>query len=230
MSIIANGRDKFMENGISMVKSIVYCVQPGVEGEIFGLQTIYNALKCGGTGVFVVSSTAPDAIKSKLKELGWDIDLYKNRLFFVDAYNPLIGVHSEEKYIISNPEMINDFSKIIINLLKQLPPSTIVFGSLSTIMDLCGEEETIESVRIWNKMAAIYGHVMVYNFTAWPYSQGTLRSIKDDLFNIVVSIEGLNDSVIFCPHFRTLKAERKKEIWESIVTTGVNSTQSACTP
>ncbi len=43
-----------------------------------------------------------------------------------------------------NPDDIQEFDRIITNMIKELPPSTIVFGSLSTIMDLCGEKETIE--------------------------------------------------------------------------------------
>gem|GEM_PF-5732986 len=35
--------------GIPGGKSIIYYTQPGVEGEVFGMQTAYNALKNGGT-------------------------------------------------------------------------------------------------------------------------------------------------------------------------------------
>jgi len=66
--------------------------------------------------------------------------------------NPLIGAPSDEKYIVSNPDNIEYFNKTIMDIIKELPPSTIVFGSLSTIMDLCGEKETIEAVRNWNKI------------------------------------------------------------------------------
>ncbi|MBU4491986.1 MAG: GTP-binding protein, partial [Euryarchaeota archaeon] len=93
------------------------------------------------------------------------------------------------------------------DVLKQLPPSTVVFGSLSTIMDLCGEKETIEAVKTWNKMAVVYEHVIIYNFTAWPYSQETLRSIKEELFNAVISIGGIAERVIFGQYFGILKSD-----------------------
>jgi small GTP-binding protein len=209
--------DEFLGGGIPKGKSLVYCNQPGVEGEIFGLQTIYSNLKNGGTCVFVVSSTMPEIMKGQFKEFGWDITPFNDRLFFVDAYNPLIGAPSKEKYVISNPDNIDNFSKIIIDVMKELPPSTIVFGSLSTIMDLCGEKETIEAVKSWNKMAMLYDHVIVYNFTAWPYSQETLNLIKGDLFNAVISIGGIAERVIFGQYFGILKSDWVNETKKSML-------------
>ncbi len=209
--------DEFLGGGIPKGKSLIYYIQPGVEGEIFGMQTVYNTLKSGGTCVFVVSSTIPDIIKNQFKEFGWDIHLFKDRFFCIDAYNPLIGAPSNEKYIVSNPDNIEEFNKIITEVIKELPPSTIVFGSLSTIMDLCGEKEAIEAVRNWNKMAKLHDHVMVYNFTAWPYSEETLNLIKGDLFNAVISVGGIAERVIFGQYFGILKSDWAKEIKKSML-------------
>jgi len=199
--------DDFLGGGIPKGKSLVYYSQPGVEGEIFGLQTVYGTLKKGGTCVFVVSSTMPVIIKDQFKEFGWDIHSFKDKLFFVDSYNPLIGAASDEKYVVSNPDNIDSFNKTIMDIIKELPPSTIVFGSLSTIMDLCGEKETIEAVRNWNKLAMLYNHVLVYNFTAWPYSDQTLELIKGKLFNSVITIGGIAERVIFGQYFGILKSD-----------------------
>ena len=199
--------DDFLGGGIPKGKSLVYYSQPGVEGEIFGLQTVYGTLKKGGTCVFVVSSTMPVIIKDQFKEFGWDIHSFKDKLFFVDSYNPLIGAASDEKYVVSNPDNIDSFNKTIMDIIKELPPSTIVFGSLSTIMDLCGEKETIEAVRNWNKLAMLYNHVLVYNFTAWPYSDQTLELIKGKLINYVITIGGIAERVIFGQYFGILKSD-----------------------
>jgi len=209
--------DEFLGGGIPKGKSLVYYIQPGVEGEIFGLQTIHNSLKKGGRGVFVVSSTIPEIIKGQFREFGWDIDKFKDKFFFVDAYNSLIGAPSNEKYVVSNPDNIEAFSKIIMNALKELPPSTIVFGSLSTIIDLCGEKETMQAVRSWNKTAKLYDHVMVYNFTAWPYSEETLKAIKDELFNAVISVGGIAERVIFGQYFGIFKADWTNENKKSML-------------
>jgi KaiC/GvpD/RAD55 family RecA-like ATPase len=197
----------FLHGSIPDGKSLVYYTQPGVEGEIFGMHTAYTSLKSGRTCIFVASSTSPCTIRDQFKEFGWDINPFKSKLFFVDAYNPLIGALSREKYVIKNPESICDLSEAVLNLLEESTPSTVVFGSLSTIMDLCGERETTEAVKLWNKMAMRHGHILVYNFTAWPYSQETLNLIKKDLFNAVICIGGVAGDIISRQYFGILKSD-----------------------
>ena len=209
--------DEFLGGGIPNGKSLVYYIQPGVEGEVFGLQTVYTSLKSGKTVVFVASSTSPDNIKGQFAQFGWDIELFKDSFFLVDAYNSLIRALSKEKYVVSNPENIEDLSKIIIDVMKELPPSTIVFGSLSTIIDLCGEKETIEAIRNWNKYAILYNHTTIYNFTAWPYSQETLDSIKKELFNAIIAVGGIADRVIFGQYYWILKSDWIKESRKSML-------------
>jgi KaiC/GvpD/RAD55 family RecA-like ATPase len=204
--------DELLAGGIPEGKSLAYYVQPGVDGEIFGLQTVYNTLKNGGTGIFVVSSMSPDNIRDKIRDINPPCyELNKDHLFFVDSYNPLIGNPSKEKYVVLNPNNIEEFNNTIINLLKELPPSTIVFGSLSTIMDLCGEKETIEAVKTWNNLAKLYEHILVYNFTAWPYSPETMNLIKNQLFNAVIIIGSIVEHIIFSQYFGILKLDWKNE-------------------
>ena len=203
--------DELLAGGIPEGKSLAYYIQPGVDGEIFGLQTVYNTLKNGGTGIFVVSSISPDNIRDKIKDINTCYELNIDYLFFVDCYNPLIGNPSKEKYVISNPYNIEDFNNTIINILDEFSPSTIVFGSLSNIMDLWVEKETIKAVKTWNNLAKLYGHILVYNFTAWPYSPETIDLIKNQLFNAVITIGDRVDHIIFSQHFGILKFDWKNE-------------------
>lgn len=204
--------DNLLGGGIPEGKSLVYYIMPGIDGRVFGLQTIYSTLKKDGVGVFVLSETMADIIKARFKEFGWDIDSFTNRFILVDAYSPLSGAPSKEKYVISNPNNIEEFSKTIRQMLKELPPSTIVFESLSIIMDLCGEKETIEAVKIWNRVAEENGHIIVYNFIAGPYSNDTLDIIKTDLFNAVISIGGITERGLSGQYFKIFKADWTKEI------------------
>ncbi|MBU4220181.1 MAG: hypothetical protein KKA10_00935 [Euryarchaeota archaeon] len=174
-------------------KSLLYYSQPGVESEIFGLEIAYNTLNRGGNCILVASSASPDIMKGRFKESGMNIELFEDRLIFVDAYSQLMGAPSLEKYIVQDPDNIYNFSKELMRSFKESPPSTIVFGSLSTIMDLCGEKETIEAVRIWNMMAKLCGHTLVYYFTAWPYSNEVMNCINKELFNSVVCVDGMTE-------------------------------------
>jgi hypothetical protein len=152
-------------------------------------------------------------VKDQFTEFGWSIRKFEDKLTIIDAYSSLVGDLSNEKYVVSDPENIEDMNEIIIQVMKDIPSnekyvvsdpeniedmneiiiqvmkdipkkSVIIVGSLSTIMDLCGEEKTLEAIKLWNKMALLYDHVIIYNFTAWPYSESTIHAIKDELFTL----------------------------------------------
>ncbi|MFQ6054791.1 MAG: ADP-ribosylation factor-like protein, partial [Methanosarcinales archaeon] len=122
------------------------------------------------------------------------------------AYSSLIGALSEEKYVVSDPEDINSLNAELEKVMENLERCIIVFDSLSTIMDLCGEQETLSAIEEWNQYGMLYDHVLIYNFTAWPYSNNTLEKIKRDLFDSVITIGGIAERVIFGQYFGVLKA------------------------
>ncbi|MCX9014696.1 MAG: hypothetical protein OIN89_07875 [Candidatus Methanoperedens sp.] len=203
--------DELLHGGIPKGKSLIYYAQPGVDYGIFGLHTIFNTLKKGGKGVFIVNSTTPNNIRDTFREFGWHIDFLNNDFVFVDAFSSLIRSHSDEKFVISNPDNIEELDKKLLDLLRNSPACTVVFESLSTIMDLYGEKETIKSVKGWNEIAKVNGHVMIYNFTAWAYPRETLDLIKTELFNAVVTICGSGEYVIFSKYLGISKLDWKKE-------------------
>lgn len=200
--------DEFLGDGIPAGKSMVYFNHPEIEGEVFGMQTLYHNLSKDISCVFITSSSNPALTKDRFTEFGWSIQKFEDKLIIVDAFSSLIGDLSNEKYLVSDPENIEDMNEMIIQVMKDVPKKSIIMvGSLSTIMDLCGEEKTLEAIELWNKMALLYEHVIIYNFTAWPYSESTIRVIKDEIFNSVVSVGSIAERVIFGQYFGVLKAD-----------------------
>lgn len=200
--------DKFLGDGIPIGKSMVYFNHPGVEGDVFGMQTLYHNLSRNISCVYITSSSNPGLVKDQFTEFGWSIREFEDNLTIMDAYSSLVGDLSNEKYVVSDPENIEDMNEMIIQVMKDVPKrSVIIVGSLSTIMDLCGEENTLKAIKLWNKMALLYDHVIIYNFTAWPYSESTIHAITDELFNSVISVGGIAERVIFGQYFGVLKAD-----------------------
>ena len=200
--------DDYLKGGIPNGKSLVYYIHPGVEGNVFGMQTLYHNLAAGRKCVFIASSSDPAMIKDTFREFGWDLESHADKLIVVDAYSGLIGATSNEKYVVLDPENIDSLNGTIETVLEELDEnSTIMFESLSTIMDLCGEKETVKAVKSWNMHGMLYEHVSIYNFTAWPYEPETLEHIKHDLFDAVISVGGIAERVIFGQYFGVLKAE-----------------------
>lgn len=200
--------DDYLMGGIPNGKSLVYYIHPGVEGNVFGMQTLYHNLAKGSKCVFIASSSDPLMIKDTFKEFGWNLDVHNENLIVVDAYSGLVGATSNEKYVVEDPESIDSLNGTIEKVIEELDENaTVMFESLSTIMDLCGEKETIDAVKNWNMHGMLYEHVLIYNFTAWPYEPETLDLIKHELFDAVITVGGIAERVIFGQYFGVLKAE-----------------------
>ncbi|MCD4843491.1 MAG: GTP-binding protein [Methanosarcinales archaeon] len=200
--------DEYLSGGIPEGKTLIYLNHPGVEGDVFGMQTLYHCLTTGNNCIYIASSLHPKMLIDQFSEFGWAMDKYKDRLNVIDAYSSLVGDISSEKYIVPDPEDINSITEVIDQVIKDVPKGSVfVFSSLSTIMDLCGEENTINAVRSWNKSAKTNKIVNVYNFTAWPYTESTLAQIKTDLFNCVINVGGIAQQVIYGQYFGVAKAD-----------------------
>ncbi len=199
--------DDYLHGGVPMGKTLVYYAYPGVEGTVFGMQSLCHAMSNGMSGVYVASSTEPHRIREQFNEFGWDAEEYGDQFAIIDAFSGLIGADSHERYVVADPEDTRSLTQCIKNAMEDLrEPGVIVFESLSTVMDLCGESETLDAIEEWNQYAMLYDHAMIYNFTAWPYSDDTLLSIKEDVCDSTISVGGIAGEVIFGQYFGVLKA------------------------
>jgi len=205
--------DDYLHGGVPVGKTLVYYAYPGVEGTVFGMQSLCHTISNGMSGVYVASSTEPHRIREQFSEFGWGTEECGGRFAIIDAFSGLIGADSHERYVVADPEDVRSLTQCIKNAIEDLhEPGVIVFESLSTIMDLCGESETLEALLEWNQYAMLYDHAMIYNFTAWPYSDDTLQSIKEDVCDSTVSVGGITGNVIFGQYFGVLKAN-----WTDVV-------------
>lgn len=207
--------DDYLDGGIPKGKNLVYFIHPGVEGTVFGLQTLYHNLKEGNPGILITSNADSIMLQQDFNDLGWEYE--PGKLKIVDAYSALIGKQSNDAYAVSDPEDIDSLGSVVERVISEEPPGVLVFNSLSTIIDLCGEQETIEAVRRWNKLGMLHDHVMIYNFTAWPYSEDVINAIKTDAFNAVISVGGIAERVIYGQYFAVLKADWTKTTMKSLL-------------
>jgi len=199
--------DRSLGGGIPNGNTLLYYIQPGIEGEIFGMQTLFHNLKKGYKGVFITSSAHPSAMREYFQGFGWDVDQYKDKFAMVDAYSALVGADSSEMYVVENPENIDNINETITEAMEHFPGEVIVCGSLSTIMDLCGEKETLRCIEHWNKIICVNDSVGIYNFTAWPYSEETIQKIRDEYFNATIKVGGIAERVIFGQYYGVPKVD-----------------------
>jgi len=199
--------DDLFNGGIPEGKTLLYYTQPGVRGEIFGMQSLYQNLSEGKKGVFITSTTEPNSVRGQFKEFGWNIKDFDENFAIVDAYSALVGMVSDEDYFVEDPGDIKNLSDVISRAIEDFPGAAIAWGSLSTIMDLNGEKETLGEVKKWNKLLLSNDSIGVYNFTAWPYSEPVMKRIREQLFNAVIVVRGIEERIIFGQYYAALKVD-----------------------
>jgi len=202
--------DDFLGGGIPNGKTLLYYIEPGVEGDVFGMQTLYHNLQKGYKGLFITSTTAPDILRESFKELGFDMSQFEDRFAIIDAYSSIIGAASNERYVVEDPSDPSQIDEVISKAIEEFSGGTITFGSVSTIIDMVGEEKALEYIKKWNKYALVYDTVGIYNFTAWPYSPETLDRIKNEIFNAVIKVGGISKRVVYGQYYGVLRVDWTK--------------------
>ncbi|RLG37665.1 MAG: GTP-binding protein [Candidatus Alkanophagales archaeon] len=196
--------DELLGGGVPAGKSLLFFTQPGIEGDVFGMQTLYNALTGGLRAAYVLTMSPPYEFFESMRELGWEVSDTEHHLLVIDGYSKLIGMDSKAKYVVDDPYNIENFDAAVRSVLEE--SDALFFSSLSDLMDMCGEVKTLESVRAWLKLAAEKGVPVVANFTAWPYDAETLEGIKE-AFNAVVKIAGIAERIIIGQYYSVTKAD-----------------------
>lgn len=199
--------DDSLDGGIPEGKTLLYYVTPGVDGKAFIMQSLYHNLQKGRKAVFITSSVDPKFLREEFSDFGWDLEEFEDNLTIVDGYSRLIGMESKEKFVLEDPSDIESLDKTLEKLMADNQKIFFAFGSLSTIMDICGEEKTLEYVEKWNRNLVINDCIGAYNFVAWPYSEETLTKIKSKLFNTVVVVKGIAERFIYGQYYGVLKAD-----------------------
>jgi len=218
--------DEMLGGGVPAGKSLLFFTQPGIEGDVFGMQALYNALSSGLRAAYVLTMSPPYEFFESMREFGWEVSgSSKDRLIVVDGYSRLVGMDSEEKYVVDNPYDVNDFDAAVRSVLEEI--DALFFSSLSDICDMCGEARTLESVRAWLELAAKKGVPVIANFTAWPYDAEILEGIKD-AFDAVVKIAGIAERIIIGQYYSVtkanwVKAEEKALLFKVIRPGGVRA-------
>ncbi|RLI71778.1 hypothetical protein DRO97_09525 [Archaeoglobales archaeon] len=191
-------------------KTLTYFINPEVEGDVFAMQTLYNNLekyKC----VFVTTSMSPSSVKSKFREFGWDIET--ENFSMVDAYSGYVGDITDERYFVNDPSNLNEVDEAISKAIEE--NDLIAFGSLSTLIDMCGDE-VLGFVENWNRYAKISDTVIVYNFIAWPYEEPIVESVKN-FSNAIVEVGGVHHRVILGQYYGLIKLDWKEVKGKSVL-------------
>lgn len=183
--------DDYLGGGIPEKKSLLFSIAPEVEESNLAIHVLHHNLQRGKRCIYVVSQSSSKQLAHSFREFGWDFEEYSDLLTVVDGYSRLIGTPSDEKFVILEPHDILSYEDVVDELLEAQPgPAVVSFDSLSNIMDLCGERETLQGISRINERISDKNGVAVYNFTSWPYKESILYRIQR-LFDAIVEIDAV---------------------------------------
>lgn len=189
--------DEYLGGGIPEGKSLLFYIAPEVEESNMGVHVLHHNLEMEKRCVYVISKSSPKQLEQYFREFGWDLGKYDGKLCIVDGYSRLIGAPSEEENVILEPHDIMSYEDVIGDVMENMSENAVVvFDSLSTIMDLCGERESLQGIYRINEEISRKNGVSVYNFTAWPYKESITYRIKRGFDGIVDISPAGGDSFI----------------------------------
>jgi small GTP-binding protein len=197
--------DDCLKGGIPIGKTLLFYGKPLSESDVFIMQAVYTNLADDEVCYYVTSGYSPDVARATFKEFGWDTSKYEKRFEVVDAYSPLVGASSSERFSVKDPESIESYDETISAIIDMLSPGDmLMFSSLSSLFDhcSCGGKEVLRFARKWNKMAVLKGGVVAYSFVDRGYDPALMEHVKNGLCNATVQVAGLGADMIYGHFFK----------------------------
>jgi small GTP-binding protein len=217
-NMIATGIPKLDDvlcGGLKPQSTVLLCSQPGVENTEFALQTLFNRLKAGDHGVYLVNNKLPNSVKALAEEYGWNLEDHQRQgtLAFFDAYSALISMKSGTEYCSNEPQNMQQLSELMPEVLAKLESDNVilVFDALSTLIDSTkNEDEVLAGIKKFINEVRKYNTTSFFLFTEWLYPKSLTNKIKS-LFECVIEIKALERKVILQKYFSVTKAPQAFE-------------------
>ena len=210
--------DKSLEGGIKPFSITTFWAKPGIENAPFAYQVLFERIEEGDIGVYIVNTKRSDTVMEEMKHYGWEVKDYieRNSLIFVDAYSGLIRAPSKEKFFVKdakNPKAITSKLNEVLEEIKD-KHKLVVFDSISTLIDHCGED-SLDEVKEWKNLFESNKATGIFLFTEWPYEKETLNKVQL-ISDAIINLSAIEERVILREYFSIPKASwvEKEEIKE----------------
>jgi small GTP-binding protein len=200
--------DEQLKGGIPIGKTFTFYMAPGINGDVFMLQTVYANLSENGVCYFLTSNCSPDVARTSFREYGWDLTPHAARFAIIDGYSAELGVPSQEPFVVDDPGSIASVDRTISGIIDLLAPGDMIaISSLSSIFDSCRsgdvtDQTILDYARKWNKMAVLNGGVMLYGFSDRDYDRSLVEQIKEGLCNATVMVGGPGEQRTYGDNFK----------------------------
>ncbi|WP_297476526.1 ATPase domain-containing protein [Thermococcus sp.] len=143
------GFDELIEGGFPRGTTVLVTGPTGSGKTTFGVQFVYKGVELyDEPGVIVTLEERAQDIRKEMLAFGWDLEKYERegKIAIVDGVSSVVGLPSEEQYVLEgnlNPE---DFLRYIYRVVKAIDAKRLVIDSIPSIAFRLREESKIREV------------------------------------------------------------------------------------
>ncbi|MBU4266776.1 MAG: GTP-binding protein [Candidatus Altiarchaeales archaeon] len=199
--------DEFLDGGIRPKTITVFWATPGIENTPFAYQLMMESLERGDYCVYITQSKKSSTVEKEIEHYGWNATQYRKvgTLKFIDAYSGLINADSADEFYIKDARNPKAITEMLEKALEGIADKNkiVIFDSLSTLIDHCGEE-SLEELSKWKKLFEKYNAAGVFLFIEWPYDSKVLNKIKL-MADAIVCLKAIEEKVILREYFTISK-------------------------
>lgn len=183
--------------------TLLFVNEPGVEAEAFLYHGTHHQLAIGGDVVYVLTNRTPASVLTAMTALGLDYHEHRERLHFLDAYSPTLGLES------AGARSVGGLAQLVAaleELASAKPHAWLVVDSLSSLLD---QAQDGPFQRDYPRLEAAMRRFALTEalFTRWPYGPGVQPIL--DSFDALVGVRGVVDRVITGQYFVVERAPGK---------------------
>lgn len=219
--------DDFLDGGIRPSTITVFWAVPGIENSPFAYQAMMERLENGDSCVYITQTKNSATVEKEIQHYGWDISEYckDEKLVFIDAYSGLINAKSPDKCWVEdarNPKAITDKLKSVLDSIDG-GPTLVVFDSISTMIDHCGED-SLDEIMKWKDIFKEKNAAGIFLFVEWPYEDRVLNRLRL-VSDAIVQLKAIEERVIVREYFTVVKVS-----WDGKTKPGVGVPFKIATP
>ncbi|AFL95107.1 hypothetical protein CL1_0902 [Thermococcus cleftensis] len=143
------GFDDLIEGGFPSGTTVLVTGPTGSGKTTFGVQFVYKGAELyGEPGVIVTLEERAQDLRREMLAFGWDLEKYEKegKLAIIDGVSAVVGLPSEEQYVLEGNLNAEDFLRYIYRVVKAIDAKRLVIDSIPSIAFRLRKENEIREV------------------------------------------------------------------------------------
>jgi len=143
------GFDDIIQGGFPSGTTVLVTGPTGSGKTTFGVQFVYKGVELyNEPGVIVTLEERAQDLRREMRAFGWDFEKYEKegKLAIIDGVSAVVGLPSEEQYVLEGNLQAEDFLRYIYRVVKAIDAKRLVIDSIPSIAFRLGVENEIREV------------------------------------------------------------------------------------